>query len=301
MDLDVLETFYWVATLKTQERAAGRLNIEPTTVQKRMRALQNELGPLFFKRKDGPSQLTRAGLQLLPEAERLLRLWRDVEARLKNDARTRPATTLLRIGVIESVLHTWLIPWLDCLKAERPELELALTVDTSASLLERLSEGRLDVAWTTLPSAAEGVQTRSFAPLAMVFAGKRSQHAKKRQTIEQLAEGELLTFQQGSLPDIALRELLRVAGIASPRLHGISSIAAMMMLVGNGFGVATLPLLAIRRLGPTSPIVALACSVALPALPIHASFYPDPSSRLVDEIVASAFAFVHGAAHEGIS
>ncbi len=51
---------------------------------------------------------------------------------------------------------------------------------------------------------------------------------------------ELITFQRGSQPHVALLDLLNRAGVEPMRIHTVSSISAMSQLVEDGLGVATL-------------------------------------------------------------
>lgn len=75
-------------------------------------------------------------------------------------------------------------------------------------------------------------------------------------------------------------------------MHTISSISAMVQLVQGGFGVATLPRLAVQRLLAFPDLRALACDTALKPLPIHVSYREDPSSPAMEAIVRSALSFI---------
>ncbi|HEY0096079.1 MAG TPA: LysR family transcriptional regulator substrate-binding protein, partial [Archangium sp.] len=149
----------------------------------------------------------------------------------------------------------------------------------------------LDLVLAALPGQADGVHTRALPPMPMVFAGKRTLHKQRKYTLEQLAQGELLTFQRGSQPHAALLELLRGAGIEAPRVHTLSSISAMVRLVAGGFGVATLPHAALERLAAAEGLRPLPCETELVPLPLHASWRVDPTSNALEAIVDSAVAF----------
>jgi DNA-binding transcriptional LysR family regulator len=107
-----------------------------------------------------------------------------------------------------------------------------------------------------------------------------------------LAKGELLTFQRGSQPHVALLDALRLARVEEKRIHTISSISAMAQLVQGGFGVATLPLAAAERFVQVQGLKVLKCNTQLPPLPIHASYRSDPATGLVDGVLKSALAFI---------
>jgi DNA-binding transcriptional LysR family regulator len=114
--------------------------------------------------------------------------------------------------------------------------------------------------------------------------------------LQQLAaQDELLTFQRGSQPHVALLELCRQHRVEAPRVHTISSISAMLQLVEQGFGVATLPQAAVARLSQRQGLCVVPCDAALQALPIHLSWRDDPGTSAAAQVVASVLALDPGA------
>jgi DNA-binding transcriptional LysR family regulator len=298
MNLRFVEAFYWAVTLRSVTRASEKLFITQSALSSRIAALETELGVLLLDRRDKQFRLTQAGSRFARHAERLLNLQRDIKAEFGNgmlgasdSAAPRQRPLSLRLGVIESVLHSWLIGWIQALRSEHPTLELALNVETTPVLVDQLKRGTADLVITVLPASGEGVMTRALAPMPMVFAGPPRRHgdrAPRRRTLAALAEAhELLTFQRGSQPHLALLALCKARGIDAARVHTISSISAMVQLVEQGFGIATLPLAAVRRLGLTP----LAMDTELTPLPIHLSWRDDPANRLSGSVIDSVLAF----------
>ncbi len=285
MNLRFVEAFYWAVTLKSVTRAAEKLFVTQSALSSRIAALETELGVLLLDRRDKQFRLTTAGTRFQRHAERLLNLQREIKAEFGSGAE-RPVS--LRIGVIESVLHSWLIEWVQALRREHPALELALTVETTPVLVDQMKRGTADLVLAALPATGDGVMTRALAPMPMVFAGRAARHGRKLHTLVQLAaQDELLTFQRGSQPHVALLELCRQHGVQAPRVHTISSISAMVQLVEQGFGVATLPLAAVQRLALNT----VRCDAPLTPLPIHLSWRDDPATSAAASVVDSVLAF----------
>jgi DNA-binding transcriptional LysR family regulator len=289
MNLRFVEAFYWVASLKSVSRAAEKLFITQSAMSSRIAALEEELGVLLLDRRDKQFRLTVAGTRFFSHAERLLALQREIKSEMGSGA---PRTVTLRIGAIESVLHSWLIEWVQHLRRSAPEFELELTVETTPVLVEQVRRGTLDIAFAALPAAGNGLMSRAMPAMEMVFVGHAELHRKRRYSLADLAALELLTFQRGSQPHVALVDLFRGTGWAPHRVHNISSISAMVQLVEGGFGVATLPLAAAQRLAERLPLKPLRCDVALAPLPVHASHREDPGSPVAREVVDAVFAFV---------
>src|ERR1700730_10243591 len=110
MNLSFIEAFYWVATLKSVSRAAKRLHITQSAMSARIAVLEQEMGMPLIDRRDRHFRLTLPGQRVVRGAQRLLELWRSARTSLGSGAE-RPAA--MRIGTIESVLPSWLIPWLE--------------------------------------------------------------------------------------------------------------------------------------------------------------------------------------------
>lgn len=288
MNLRFVEAFYWVATLQSVSRAAEKLFITQSAMSARIASLEEELGTVLLDRRDKQFRLTMAGQRFLKHAGRLLELQREIKSEMGGEA---PTEVQMRVGAIESVLHSWLIPWIESLRAQYPALELELSVETTPVLIELVRRGAMDIVFTAAPANAEGVRTRSMPTMEMAFLGNARLHRKRIYRMADFAEMDLLTFQRGSVPHLALVDQIKAAGVQPKKIHAISSISAMVQLVQGGFGIATLPLAAARRLPDTAGLKILRCEQALPPLPIHANYRIDPSSGSAELVLKSAMAF----------
>ena len=289
MNLRFVEAFYWVATLQSVSRAAEKLFITQSAMSARIASLEDELGTMLLDRRDKQFRLTFSGQRFLKHAGHLLELQRDIKAEMSNDA---PVEVQIRIGAIESVLHSWLIAWIEHLRAQYPNLELELSVETTPVLIELVRRGALDIVFTAASATADGVRTKALPPMEMAFLGNATHHRKRLYRLADFADMELMTFQRGSHPHLALLDLLKAAKVQPKKVHAISSISAMVQLVQGGFGVAALPLAAVQRLPEPAGLKILRCDTNLPPLPIHASYRSDPSSGNAELVLKSALAFI---------
>jgi DNA-binding transcriptional LysR family regulator len=296
MNLRFVEAFHWAVALKSVTRAAEKLHITQSALSSRIAALERELGVLLLDRRDKQFRLTVAGQRFHAFAQKLLEMQMHIKAEMGSGA-VREA--VLRVGAIESVVHSWLTGWLKHMQATYPDFELELTVETTPVLVDQLQRGKQDLVFAALPAAGDGVRTRAVPPMPMCFVGHRELHLKRRYRLPDLLSLDLLTFQRGSQPHVALLELFRDAGSPPPRVHAISSISAMAQLVEAGFGVATLPRAVVEPLARRLPLRVLPCDDTLEPLPIYASYRDDPSSPLPEAALGSAV--VHASHRPGSS
>jgi len=291
MNQRFVEAFYWVATLKSMTRAAEKLFMTQSAISSRVSALEEELGILLIDRRDRQQfALTNAGMRFLDYAERLMAIHRQMRDELGTEE--AGGVHLLRVGAIESVLHTWLIPLLEHLRSVHANLQLELTVEITPVLVEAVKRGTLDLVFAAQSISAPDIRTRPLPTMEMVFVGAR--HLKRRApyTLAEIVSSEMMTFQRGSQPHLALLEQLRGEGLEPPRLHTVSSIPAMVHLIESGFGIATLPVIAAQKLVRKHEIAILPCETALSPLPVQASYRYDPGSSALLSVIQDALKFI---------
>lgn len=295
MNLRFVEAFSWAVSLKSVTRAAQMMNITQSTLSSRIAALEEELGVVLLDRRDKQFRLTMAGQRFHALAVEMLALQRRVRDEMGSSG---GSSMTLRIGAIESVVHSWLTEWLKKLRETHSDFELELTVETSPTLVDQVSRGAQDLVFTALPATDTSVRTRLLPSMPMAFVGHKLLHARRRYDLASIGEHDLMTFQRGSQPHQALLQMFQEAGLPKPRVHAVSSISAMVQLVDGGFGIATLPQSTAQRLSKSLALKVLRCDAPLPPLPIHASFREDPSSHITEAVLDSAHAFVDARARE---
>lgn len=288
MNLRFVEAFVWVARLKSITRSAEKLCLTQSAVSNRVAALEEELGITLLDRRERSFKLTPSGTRFLQYAERLLALQREIKSQLGSPEQM-PLS--LRIGGIETALHTWLIPMIDLLKKSNRQIELELTIETTPVLVEQLRRGSLDLVFAALPALGEQISNEVLAPLEMVFVGPESMATQGPIGVDELLAHDLMTFQGGSAPHVALLDLLRSLGSVGKRVHTVSSISALVRLVESGFGIATLPRAAAEQQLPRSRIAILRCDAALAPLPMVASYWSGPAAPELAKALHEALAF----------
>jgi DNA-binding transcriptional LysR family regulator len=286
MNLRFVEAFYWVATLRSVSRAAEKLFITQSAMSSRIAALEEELGTLLLDRRDKSFRLTIAGTRFLTHAQKLLDLQRTAKAELSGG--NVVGEQVLRVGAIESVMHSWLTDWLSALRKEHEGLAIELTVETTPLLLDHVHRGVVDLVFAAAPASAGNVSTASMPSMPMVFIGNSEVHKRRTYDATQTAAMDIMTFQRGSQPYVGLIDLLREKNIEGARIHAISSISAMVELVEANFGIATLPKAAATRLAKNRNVRILNSALALPPLSLFASYRADPASIDIPSALALA-------------
>jgi DNA-binding transcriptional LysR family regulator len=288
MNLRFVETFVWVARLKSITRGAEKLCLTQSAVSNRIAALEEELGVMLLDRRNSGFRLSDAGTRFLDYADRLLALQRE----FKNELCTPEQHPFsLRVGAIESVLHTWLIPMVDELKRNSPQIEFDLTIEMTHVLNEQLKRGSLDLVFSAEPAIGDGLTNKTLAPLEMVFVGPESMVGQDTMSVGDVLDCDIMTFQRGSQPHVALIETLRAAGAGDKQVHAMSSISALAQLAESGFGIATLPMATAAQLRRRYRISVLPAELTLAPLPMYASYWQHPAAPVLERAMEDALGF----------
>ena len=237
MNTRFVEAFLWAARLGSFRAASDRLHITQAAVSNRVASLEEDIGARLFERDARELRLTPVGVRLMDYGERLLELRREIVSlgRPRDDL-----LGLVRIGAIETVVHTWLLGFLTNLRSTYPGIEVQLTSETTLALHRGLREGALDIALQTDHIAGAGIVSTPCLPMPMGWVGPPG--AEATQTVDQLLRQPVLTMSPGSQPHEALKNLYRAVGIPLGKVHCVSSISALARLVKSGFGNALVPL-----------------------------------------------------------
>lgn len=125
--LNALRAFEAVARLESVSRAADALHVTHGAVSRQVRQLEEAVGTALFVREGRGLALTPAGRRLYAAAadafDPLRAVW--------SDLRRGPATAPLVLGCPGSILARWMIPRLDRLARECPDLPLHLSANES--------------------------------------------------------------------------------------------------------------------------------------------------------------------------
>ncbi|MCW0920374.1 LysR family transcriptional regulator [Pseudomonas sp. RG1] len=239
MNLKFLETFVWVARLKSFRLTADKLFTTQASISSRIAVLEGELGVKLFLRDSRGVSLTPEGLKVLDYAEQML----DTMAALKQSIETRSSKVgRVRIGVMDTVIHTWLSPLVAQMTDLYPRVEIELVADTALNLCDQLQKGFLDLVLQTDLIRHESVRSLELAshPLGWIVASN-SIYNRDYADLAELAQERIITYSKNSRPHQDIVALMQANGVMAPRLNCVNSVSAITRLLRDGFGVGALP------------------------------------------------------------
>lgn len=236
---------YLVALAETRHfgHAALRCHVSQPTLSAQLKKLEEYLGVALIERRPRRVALTPAGAAVVERARRILRDADDIRALAR--ASQDPLGGQLKLGLIPT-LGPYLLPRVAPRIAKAlPKLRLMLHEYQTASLLDRVVQGELDVAILALPADTRGLVTRSLFAEAFVVAMPEHHRlaARKRLKAADLAGEKLLLLEEGHcLRDQALEVCAR-AGTEEQDFRA-TSLETLRQMVAAGLGITLLPRLA---------------------------------------------------------
>ncbi|ABO57297.1 LysR family transcriptional regulator [Burkholderia vietnamiensis] len=284
MNTRFLETFVWLATLKSFRLTADKLHATQGAVSSRIASLEQDLGVRLFDRGSKEVTLTRDGSKALKYAERILSLAEEMRSDLGDPDRV---SGIVRIGVIESIVHSWLSGLITRLGREFPNLTIELTSDTSLKLREQFLAGLLDIILQTDVLAVEHVSNVELGKLSMSWVSSPSL-GLSGEALEDtdLAAFPIVSFSRGSGPHRSLENYFRNVPSGPPKINCVTSVAAIIKLTVDGFGIAVLPRAIIRPELENGQLALLNVSRDFPDLELVGSYRAGVDSLLIERIAS---------------
>jgi DNA-binding transcriptional LysR family regulator len=291
MNIRFLETFVWLAQLRNFRMTAEKLHTTQAAVSSRIAALEQEFGVRLFERGTREVALTLDGSKALSYAQRLVRTMHEMRDGM---ADPRLFAGKIRIGVIESVIHSWFPSFITSVHRNYPRLEIELTDDTTLRLIDQFSHGNFDLVLQTDSVGGPMVQNLHLCdlPLRWVAATTLGLHNDTLRLAD-LAGFPVLSFSRNSGPHKFIERLFEHHLGQPVRVTCMTSASALVRLVEDGFGVALMPPAIISRELREGAVQLLEVDLAMPALALMASFRSSPENPLFGQIALLAQEAAH--------
>jgi DNA-binding transcriptional LysR family regulator len=288
VDLKSLSTFVRVAQLQSFRRAASKLNTTQPAVSQRIQQLEDNLGVKLLSRDRRTVALTDAGRVVLNYAERMLRLRSEMIATVSDPLHIRGS---LRLGVAETIVHTWLPRFLEQMNAGYPGIALEIEVDISPNLRDRLLGQQIDLAFMVGPVSAPTIRNRELCRERLgFFASPKLGLRGKNVPLQKIVEHPIVTFSKNTKPFVDVKELLSDPALPLTRIHASASVATIVRMALDGVGIAILPASIVATELKSKTLREIDCAARIPDLRFIAGWLAAPDTGFIPGVVDIACA-----------
>lgn len=246
-DLGALDLLLSVAELGSVSKAAQAHGVSQPAASARIQQLERRLGVQLLERSPAGSRLTPAGVTVAQWGDAIVDATRELLAGVS----ALRAGERARLHVAASMtVAEYLVPrWLAELRAEQPEVTVALRAENSRGVLEDVRAARVDVGFVEDPSPHPDLCARVVATDELVVVvAPRHRWASRGGPLarDELAQGPLVLRERGSGTRETLQHVLGELHEDVPHLE-LASTTAIKEAVQAGDGAAVLSALAVAR------------------------------------------------------
>jgi DNA-binding transcriptional LysR family regulator len=285
IDFRSIETFLWVANLRSFRGAAEKLNTTQPAVSMRIAQLEDLLGVRLLERDRRIVAPTPKGQELIGYAERLMRLRAEMIEAVGDRSTMRG---IVRLGTSETIVHTWLPALIERVNAAYPNLELEIEVDITPNLRERLVNKDLDLAMLLGPINDPNVHSRPLCSFPLAFmAASKLKLPDKPVGLDAIAKFPLVTFSRNTHPYIVLREMFARAGLPIT-IHASASLATVVRMALDGIGIAVIPPAILDNVSSPGKLRPVKTATKLPPLNFVVAWPSSPDSFAAQKVAELA-------------
>jgi len=224
-------------------RAADACAVTQPALSMQVRDLERTLGAALVERRPGEVALTETGIEVARRAERVLAATRDLVDIAQHGGRLLSGR--LQLGIIPTLAPYVLPKILPVLQRRYPDLRVELRETQTHALIEELSRGTLDTVMLALPIAQGELETvRLFDdPFVLAVPASDVRAPNARVSAKDIDQQRLILLEEGHcLRDQALAFCTSAQRDVS---LGATSLATVMQMVANGYGITLLPRVAV--------------------------------------------------------
>ncbi|PZE65028.1 LysR family transcriptional regulator [Curtobacterium sp. MCBD17_021] len=243
METRLLEQFVAVAAEGSVTRAAERLWAAQSTVSAGIASLERSLGTRLFERGGRRLVLTASGEDLLPHARAVLESldrMRDLAAVSDAELRGR-----VRLGIFTSMDVVDLTGVLRGFRQRHPlvSVELMTSPTGTTGLVQDLVAGRLDLAYTGLPTTPSGVVVEPLRvlPFRVFVAADHLLAGRGSVSLADLADEPFVDTAHGFGNRMILDAALERLGIRRRVVAEMNDMPAVVRFASAGIGVGVVP------------------------------------------------------------
>ena len=238
-----------IARTRSFSRAGAELGYAQSAISQQLAALERAVGHRLVERPGGPKavSLTEAGELLLRHAEFITARLSAAKADL--DALSAGAIGTLRVGTFQSAEARLIPPTLGRFRERFPDVEVRLHPEsTGAALDRRVSAGSLDLAFTDLYGAHNGLEALELLIDPFMVLLPPGSPLSQKASVE-LADLDGLAMISNTLATPCLLRLDRAftdARVEPNVVFTSDDNLTVQRLVSSGLGCAVMPALAIE-------------------------------------------------------
>jgi DNA-binding transcriptional LysR family regulator len=242
MELRHFQHFVAVAEERNFTRAARRLHIVQSALSNSVRSLEDELGVQLLERSTRHVSLTAEGSIFLDKARAVVCAAQEASAAVCGSRAIKKG--LLRIGTVGTLpafldLPALLVEY----HAHHPQIEVRLLLGCAVDLLEKVRDGKLDLAFLPLSEPPIDIATRPVecVPMVGICTPDHPLAGRREVSLTELRSEPFVELEPGSGTRRIADQAFVAAGVRRRIAFEVNDVDTALNLVRRGLGIIMLP------------------------------------------------------------
>lgn len=239
MELDQLRHLTKVAEHGNFTRAAAELELTQPAISRSIARLEEELGQPLFERHSRQVVPTDAGKAVLATARQILGMIDDLKARITDDGETGR----VRVGAIPTIAPYFLPGLIRRFRDAHPRAYVNVIEETTDKLLQKLSDGEIDVAVLARPLNVKYLEVEDLfdEELLLVIAADSPLCSEASIGLERIESMPFVLLGEAHCLTDNILHFCRNNAFNPVALERTSQLAMVQELVALGHGVSLIP------------------------------------------------------------
>ena len=247
MDVRQLDYFVHVADLGSFTKAASLLSVAQSALSHQVRRLEIELEQTLLYRNGRGVTPTDSGRRLLAHARGILMQMRRAREELAEERNTMVGHVVL--GIPPSVARVLTVPLVKSFRNAVPNGSFGVVEGLSASIVQWLVEGRVDIGLVYNPTPLPSVEITPLYEEEMYLISRKlgeKRRSAKAVPLRELPSYPLIIPSRPNANRMRIESQLAYLGLKPKIEFEIDGVASILDLVHEGYGHTVLPLNPLR-------------------------------------------------------
>jgi LysR family hydrogen peroxide-inducible transcriptional activator len=248
MEVHQLRYFCAVAESGNFTRAARLAHVSQPSLSQQIIKLEGELEARLFDRLPKSIRLTDFGKAFLPKARAILRQIGEAKTEIHEMAGLEKGE--ITVGVIPTIAPYFLPPLLSGFSRAHPAIVINVTEEVTSVLLERLHEGRIDLAILTLPVPGDELVCRPLLsePLYAVLPQRHPLASRSSLELQEIGDEPFLLLKEGHCFRENTISACRRSRLMPNVIFESGQFATILAMVAAGVGISIVPGMARQKM-----------------------------------------------------
>lgn len=231
------------------KKAADLCHVSQSALSTSLAELESQLKLKIFERNNKKVMITPIGSEVLERARNVMVEIEDIQQLATSQS--SPLSLPLKLGAIPTIAPFLLPKMIPMLNKEHPEAKIDFVEEQSATLIDMVREGHLDVAVLALPYPIEGLLALEFWHEDFYVVGnKAAEHLENKEQIraDEIDTHHLLLMKDGHCLKDQILDVCRFDSSKAKYSVKATSLNTLVQMVISNMGTTLVPAMAIEQL-----------------------------------------------------